>query len=281
MTDSRRLINPYLLYQLFKYLIYSLLLVNLVLFLQENIAAASHTFADGVPYAQYIEAYSDSIDTSAWVLLLLLFELETYVLSDERLTQRIKVGLFAVRAVCYLFICYSLYGYLSRYLSVLSVEAFAVEDICTLVQSEFTYMVNLNDYQPISAEWCGELQGQPMVRLVGTHIVGSSDSYQVIHNLAMVDVFNASAWVLIVAILELDVYLQTRHQLKGPFVIMSGWIKIGLYLTLLACAIYWWIDGDFLDFWDAFLWLIAFVFIEMNIFEWQRELDEQNARAGC
>jgi hypothetical protein len=28
------------------------------------------------------------------------------------------------------------------------------------------------------------------------------------------------------------------------------------------------------DFWDAFLWLVAFVFIEMNIFQWQREVRE-------
>lgn len=274
MTNRQNLLNPYLFYQLFKYLIYSLLLVNLVLFIQENITASSYTFAAGVPYSQYIEAYSDSIDTASWVLLLLLFELETYVLSDEQLTRRLTIGLFAIRTFCYLFICYSLYGYLSRYLSVLSVEAFQVSDICTLVDSSFTYMVNLNDYQPLSAAACAELQQHSLVRLVGTDIIGSQESYQVIHNLAMVDVINASAWVLIVVILELDVYLQTRHQLRGPFVAISGWIKIGLYLTLLSCALYWWIDGDFLDFWDAFLWLIAFVFIEMNIFEWQKELEE-------
>jgi hypothetical protein len=29
--------------------------------------------------------------------------------------------------------------------------------------------------------------------------------------------------------------------------------------------------GDFIDFWDAFLWLVAFVFIELNIFNWNQE----------
>ena len=33
---------------------------------------------------------------------------------------------------------------------------------------------------------------------------------------------------------------------------------------------YWGILGDFLDFWDAFMWLVAFVFIELNIFQWQQ-----------
>ena len=26
-----------------------------------------------------------------------------------------------------------------------------------------------------------------------------------------------------------------------------------------------------MDFWDAFLWLVAFVFIELNVFEWRQE----------
>ena len=50
-----------------------------------------------------------------------------------------------------------------------------------------------------------------------------------------------------------------------------------LYAMLFACAVYWGIDGDFLDFWDAFLWLVAFIFIEMNIFEWREETQADNA----
>ena len=46
-------------------------------------------------------------------------------------------------------------------------------------------------------------------------------------------------------------------------------MKFVLYSTLLLAAIYWGFKGGFLDFWDAFLWLVAFVFIEMNVFEWR------------
>jgi hypothetical protein len=31
-------------------------------------------------------------------------------------------------------------------------------------------------------------------------------------------------------------------------------------------AIYWGIDGKPIDFWDAFLWIVAFVYIERNLF---------------
>ncbi len=30
-------------------------------------------------------------------------------------------------------------------------------------------------------------------------------------------------------------------------------------------------EGRFVDTWDAYLWLITFVFIEMNFFEWHKE----------
>jgi hypothetical protein len=45
-----------------------------------------------------------------------------------------------------------------------------------------------------------------------------------------------------------------------------------LYTTLIAAAIFWGFKGNFLDFWDAALWLFAFVFIELNVFEWQQEI---------
>ena len=279
MTSSLQTTHfAYLAYQGFKYLIYSLLVINLGLFWHENYTAAVHTFTQGVPLNQMIEAYSDTIDTASWVLLLLLFELETYVISDHYLTRRVKVALFAVRGLAYVFILYSLYGYLSRYISVLAVESFG-QDPCTLVGTGFTYMVTLNDYKPITADLCGSLQLEPLRMLTGTQIIGTESQYQIIHNLALIDVFNASAWVLIVAILEVDVFLQANKHLDTPFIKVSNLIKFVLYSTLFGCAVYWWIDGDFLDFWDAFLWLIAFVFIEMNIFEWQKELEQQKKPA--
>ena len=48
------------------------------------------------------------------------------------------------------------------------------------------------------------------------------------------------------------------------------------YTTLVLAAVYWGFKGDFLDFWDAALWLFAFVFIELNVFEWQQEIRDQS-----
>ena len=63
----------------------------------------------------------------------------------------------------------------------------------------------------------------------------------------------------------------------GRFVSISQLIKVVLYAILFAAAVYWGLLGDFLDFWDAFLWLVAFVFIEMNIFQWQAETNAETS----
>jgi len=94
--------------------------------------------------------------------------------------------------------------------------------------------------------------------------------------LALVDVVNAGAWILVVVLLEIDVRVLTRWDEMARFVVrIWNSIKLALYATLIAAAIFWGFKGNFLDFWDAALWLFAFVFIELNVFEWQRDLARQ------
>ena len=71
--------------------------------------------------------------------------------------------------------------------------------------------------------------------------------------------------------LEVDVWLQERSRHLGLALRASYIIKLVLYSLLLLAATYWGIKGDFVDFWDAFLWLVAFVFIELNVVEWRQE----------
>ena len=82
-------------------------------------------------------------------------------------------------------------------------------------------------------------------------------------------------WLLVVLILEIDVRLQEHDRFEGLALKLSNFFKVLLYSTLFYAAVYWGIKGDFVDFWDAFLWLIAFVFIELNVFEWRQEAIEE------
>jgi hypothetical protein len=76
-------------FRAFKYAIYCLLAWNLFLFFQEDFAASANTFGDTVTWRNVVEAYSATIDTAAWVVLLLLFELETAVIPDEKLKGKL------------------------------------------------------------------------------------------------------------------------------------------------------------------------------------------------
>ena len=86
----------------FKYLVYAALVANAALFFKDDWEAASHVFRDGLPFAQIIEGFAPSIDTAAWVILLLLFELETCQLSDKMLKRPIGLVIRGLRALCYL-----------------------------------------------------------------------------------------------------------------------------------------------------------------------------------
>ena len=70
-----------------------------------------------------------------------------------------------------------------------------------------------------------------------------------------------------------------QNRFEGFALRTSQAIKSVLYTVLLFAAVYWGFNGDFVDFWDAFLWLVAFVFIELNVFEWRQEVNESTAHS--
>ena len=264
-------VNRYALFRVFKYAVYLLLAYNVYAFFLENQAAAGSIFADGLQLGRIIEAYNDSIDTLAWVLLLLVFELETFVLADDKLRGWVKWALNGVSAFCYVFIFYSFYGYVAEMASLTHLLP-AAQTVCDLAaQGGWQLVLGQDDYVALTAANCGTLANAEVLRLADAQVLGPVETWREIKWLAWTDVINAGAWLLVVAILAFDVWLQLRHELSNAMMRYSQVIKGLLYFTLLLCAVYWGINGSFLDFWDAFLWLVAFFFIEMNLFEWQAE----------
>jgi hypothetical protein len=222
------------------------------------------------------EAWSATLDTLAWVVLLWLFELETAVISDERLRGGLKWLLLAVKAVCYAFIVTAFFGYLGAWLQVTDLAPF-LADPCSLLAVGGSWMETLDEYPLLDTASCAVLQGEALVRMNGTDIIGTAAAAEAVGRLALVDVVNSGAWLLVVLALEVEVWLQLWDRL-GPRVVRSMTaFKAVLYTILFAAAVYWGLEGDFLDFWDAFLWLVAFVFIELNIFQWQAEVEEEKA----
>lgn len=267
-------------FQLLKYTIYALLMLNTWLFLQEELTSLHHLFAGGINTELLIQAFSATIDTAAWVILLLMFELETYVLPDERIRGRVKWSLHGLRAFCYLFIFYACWGYTSEMLYYYEAAPLALADACSLVGQDWSVLMDLDDFADLDAETCTALGGE-LWQVGAGSVVTDLDKLESTRWLAWTDVINSVAWILVVLVLEADVRLQLRGLYIGHWLLASKVSKVVLYGTLFAAAVYWGFEGDFLDFWDAFLWLFAFFFIEQNLFVWQQETELGDLEAAA
>ncbi len=265
MNTSNILLNPTeALFKAFKYSVYAFLTYNIFLFYQEEAAAVVQTMTQGVSLFNIIEGYAATIDTAAWVVLLLLFELETAVLRQHTLAKpSVNIGFNLLRVFSYSFIAYACYGYISKVLLVYGISPYEIADACSLIGQNFALVEDLDIYPMIVSENCNALNGQDLFRLGDTSVIGSASDFSAIQWLALVDVTNSVTWMLVVILLEADLRLGKVDKVV-PY---SKQAKVVLYSVLFACATYWGFLGDFLDFWDSFLWLVAFFFIELNIFK--------------
>ena len=128
------------------------------------------------------------------------------------------------------------------------------------------------------------IPSQDRVVLLGVDVLTTgltilSDERDGLMDFSVTDI-TAGDWLIVVALLEIEVLMQLKGALTRNLLKIGKFLKSILYAVLFGCAVYWGIDGDFLDFWDAFLWLVAFIFIELNIFEWNAETTEAAAAGG-
>ncbi|MGL4566641.1 MAG: hypothetical protein ACRCVD_15205 [Halioglobus sp.] len=262
--------NRYRLFKAVKYLVYLLLGLNVYLFLQEDLGTVAVTFAEGIEPGELIQAFSATIDTAVWVILLLMFELETAVLKDASIRGWVKRGLHGLRGLCYIALVYALYGYWQEVATLYQVSPLAVADACSLLGGDYSVMVGLDDYLPLDAINCAAL-GAPVLTVADFNVLVDGETLRSAQILAWVDVINAADWLLVVLVLEVEVRLQLRGYLTDRVMNATKFLKLVIYAILFLCAAYWAYAGDFLDFYDAALWLFAFIFIELNVFEWQYE----------
>lgn len=263
--------TPLGLFRTFKYTTYALLALNAFLFSQEELLAAAHLFEDGLSLGNFMAAFPATIDTTAWVILLLLFELETAVLPRERIRGAPKWTLHGVRTLCYAFIVYAFTGYVAVLASGYRYLPMDLAYPCSLIGTDWSLMLDLSEFVSLDSTNCGALTGAQLYRLEGHPILTDHAGLAMAIRLGWTDAINAATWLLVVVVLEADVWLEQSGRMTPNLLRLSKISKFVLYGTLFCAAVHWAVEGDFVDFWDALLWLVAFVFIEMNFFKWQSE----------
>jgi hypothetical protein len=261
-----------------KYLVYGLLAWDGYMFFLDESLASDVIFSSSLTLSEIIKVYSATIDTSFWILLVILLELETYVIEDDVLKRPlVKWGMISLRTMCYLMIVYALYGYIVKTGFQSDMVPLAIANACDLVNQNFSILLAVEDYLPLTAENCQMLAGEELYQLNGHNIIAPLDDLNYARNVAWIDIFNASTWLGVVAILEIDVWYQLKGGLKGRLLRVSNILKGIFYTILFGCAVAWGITGVLLDFVDAIVWLFAFFFIEMNLFQWQQETEQEAA----
>ena len=206
MTDAT------LSYQVFrwvKYATYALLSLNIWFFLAEEIASARFAIETGEDVAMGIQLFSATLDTLAWVILLLLFELETAVIPDDRLRGGLRYGIHGVRMLCTLAIVMAFLGYFGEWQTLLPSEPL-IGEACSRVSEGWSVMLKLDDFVPLTAENCVQFGGD--TRLVSglEQVLASPAGLLEGQRLALVDVINSAAWILVVILLEIEVRVLTR-----------------------------------------------------------------------
>lgn len=264
-------------YQVMKYSIYLLIIYNVIHFTLEDYMASEHRFRGGVTWSNFTDAFAQAVDSLAWLVLLLMLELETWVIEDDKHKGPLRWTINGVAAVCYFFIVQAFIGYAGKLGFVLDFSPSELVSACQAVGTHLSYMVNLDTYAALSTESCVNVGPGPYFINETDSIIAGNQIYNDAVLLGYTEVANAGTWIVIVMVLWIDVFLQMRGGLTAQLYRINVWIKAVLYSILVIAATIWGFYGEFLDFWDAFIWIVAFVFIELNLFQWHEETEAEAA----
>ena len=263
--------------QTIKWLVYTLVIINFGFYIRNDLVIASHTLYSGSSLLEISRAFATTIDESAWIILLLLFELETYLLSDDPLSRTKTLLIKGIRLVCYISLAHTLYAYgvyLAEIYAAVPVEG--VTNLCQLIGKDLSYASNLV-YSEINSSNCASLSSANQFFYVDPptfFIVEDAAGLAIEKQLAWIDIFEAIIWLLILLSIEVAVWLQDRNIGQGLIFKTLSITKWCLYSLLWAAAGYWIYRGHYMFAWDEFVWIAGFVAIEMNIVKRRNEIND-------
>ena len=263
--------------QLLKLVVYSLLIFNFFLYIRDDFVTSSHTLRSGSTFLEITRSFATTIDESAWITLLLLFELETYLLSDDPLSRSKALLMQVIRLICYVSLAHTLYAWFGNLMELYaSVPIEGVTSLCQMVSEDVSYAFNLV-YTEINQSNCASLSTATQFFYVDppTFLIVEDHAGLVIEKqLAWIDLFEAITWLVILFTIEVAVWLQDRNIGKGLIFKVLKATKLSLYSLLWTAVAYWIYRGHYMFAWDEFVWIAGFTAIEMNMVEWRKEINE-------
>ncbi|MFK8020961.1 MAG: hypothetical protein AB8B86_14420 [Pseudomonadales bacterium] len=259
-----------------KWSVYSILLYNFTVFIQDNLSAYNNSLAADASLSDILETFSDTIDTLAWLGLVFLLELETNVLSDELLENWVGKLLRVCRFVCCLLVAYAAYGYTAEALDNFEYsEQKDIATLCDVVEKDIALQTDSTKFSKITAKNCEALSASPpyyQIKDKVSLIDGPTLSW--IQKIDFIDVVNAFVWLFVIALIETEIRLQWSEQF-GHRLRTVQQAKFYLYGVLWLCVLCWLLGGYILYGVDAMVWIAGFWAIELNLTQWEQERSEE------
>lgn len=259
--------------QWIKIVVYSLLLVNFANYIVIDLELIQHTARPDWKWIDWTSAFATTLDESAWFILLLLLELETYLLDDSAFTRgRVRL-MHAVRIICFLFIAHTVYAFADNVWDLYQLDSVPESSLCSFSDDDLSYAQNLS-YTDVDAETCTQLTSDTELYLFQKgQLVTDAKGMRIEKELGWVDLLEVILWLVIVFNIELLVRLQERGVTSGGILRSALWVKGVAYAFLWCAALYWAWRGHWMFVWDEALWIFGFMAIGSNLSQWRREIE--------
>jgi hypothetical protein len=254
--------------QWLKWAIYALLLLDFFLYVRDDWVSKPFTLGADPGLGDWARAYVTSIDVAAWLVLLLLFELETGIFADRRMSSAMTSAVRGVRLIC----CVAILN--TTYADAVALREFqqprklpAAADLCAYADTEWSLLRN-REYTAVSDSNCAHIAHGPDFFAVGnadvlTDRAGLREGLM----LAWTDLVENVAWLLVVLVSELAVRVKGRVVATGSRRLPVERCKVPLYALILGIAFYWGSKGQLLYLWDELLWVCGFLAIDRNLLD--------------
>ena len=269
--------------QFIKWIVYSLLLINFFLYLTRDWNTATHTMTLAEPLIKWMKVYATSIDYAAWLVLIILLELETYVLSDEVFNPLVSRLTHGLRLLCYLFVLHTVYAYsVEVYELYFEVEPIPeVSNLCQVADGRISFVSN-QQYTYLDADNCAQSGiGKDYFLLDKGLVVADLANLVRERLLAWLDLAESICWLVIMVMIESTIRFQDRGVSSGPVITTGNYLKLGAYSVIMGIAVYWALTDLYLYFWDEMLWIGGFAAIEMNMSDWREDMEDANVTANA
>jgi hypothetical protein len=276
-THATASVDPHRTLNIIKWVVYALLLVNFLIYVSEDLTRAAHTLSATSTALDWSSAFATTLDEFAWLLLIAMFELETYAIDDKHWTSRTARFVRGLRLLCFAIIGHTVYASATtvlQYQPTVAIENAA--SLCDLAGTDVSYVYNL-EYTDVTKETCAGLANATRFYQVGnSEVISSLDGLNLERRLAWADLIEVVTWLVIMASIELVVRLQGKGIYGGALYTVASRLMVGPYLILAALATYWAYLSHWLYTWDTFVWIAGFMAIEYNVSEWRNVLIKDN-----